>query len=164
MDRAAWDEGALVVAAGDLAIGADADAVGRAQSGGVALESRTILADADDRTVVFAHAFEAAPTASDRCAEGEVEPAGRVGVQVEAKRMEAAGQIPVVVEVLVEIRFPIIVIVVKACDLHVADRVDDIVDDFQAERFVQTRGEAFPLDLTEFIVDAGDDPHITIPG
>ena len=110
---------------------------------------------------------ERAPPAAariHRAALGEVEVAGRVGLQVEGELVEARRDLHVVVEVLVEVGLAVAVQVVQPGDLVAAEDVDLVVDDLQAQRLEQARGEAPPRELLELVVDAGDDPDVAAPG
>ena len=100
--------------------------------------------------VVPAHPLEAATAAAHRATEGEEEVALRPGLQVETEGVEAAGELPVVVEVLVEVGLAVSVEVVETGDLVVGDGVDDVVDDRQTERLVPAGGEAFPGEVLKF--------------
>jgi len=82
----------------------------------------------------------------------------RVGLEIEGEGVKGGGEGPVVVEVFVEVGFTVAVEIVEAGDLVVADDVDGFIDDFANEGLVQAGGEALPVEMFEFFVDAGDDP------
>ena len=114
--------------------------------------------------MVPAHALETAAAPADGAAEGEVKVAAGVGVQVEAKGMEPVGEVPVIVEVFIEVGLAILVEVMVAGDLVIGHGVDDIIDDLEPERLVLAGGKAFPCDLVQVIVNALDDPDVPVPG
>ena len=76
-----------------------------------------------------------------------VEIALRVGLQIQHELVPLQRQAGVVVEVLVEVRLAVAVEIVQPGDLITARRVDDAIDDLQAQRLLQSRGEALPADL-----------------
>ena len=164
MQGTARDEGPLIITAGDLAGGAHSDSVRGPQPGGIAVQLGAILGDPQDRTMMAAHPLEAASATTDRTAKGEIELSLRPGLQVEAEGMESAGELPVIVEVLVVVRLSIAVEVVVARDLVVRHRVDHIVHDSKPQGFVPTSSHSFPGELLQFLINTADDPDIAIPG
>ena len=114
--------------------------------------------------MMAAHPLEAASATTDRTAKGEIELSLRPGLQVEAEGMESAGELPVVVEVLVVIRLSVAVEVVVARDLVIGDGVDHIVHDGESQGFVPAGGDSFPGKFLQLLIDPTHDPDIPIPG
>ena len=85
---------------------------------------------------MVAHPLEATTTTTHRRAKRKVEVTRTIGVEIETKGVEPTGQLPVIVEVLVKVGFPILVKIVEARDLHVIHGIDHIIDDLKAERLV----------------------------
>ena len=61
--------------------------------------------------------------------------------------MKAVGDVHVIVEALVEVRFAVSVEIVKLCQLVTTMGENDAIDDFEAEGLVKSRGVAVPGDL-----------------
>ena len=160
---------ALVVAGGDLAVGPDADAVGRAQPGGDDFELVAILINLHQRAGVlgdFAVAPAAAkslPAAAHRAGLGGVEVAFLVCVQVEDELVEAGRAGDVVVEGLIDIARAVAIEITVARDLVAACGVDHVVHDLEAEGLEAAAGETLPRKLLQFVVNAADNPHVAVP-
>jgi DNA ligase (NAD+) len=156
--------GAFVVADGDLAVGAEAHAVGGAEAGGDDVEGFAVGRDFHDAAVVGRDGVPAAAAGADGAALGEVKVALFVGVEVEGELVEVGGDEDIVVEVFVEVGFAVVVEVVEPVEAVAAVGVDGVVDDLEAEGLVEACGEASPFELGEGVVDAGDDPDVAGPG
>lgn len=95
---------------------------------------------------------------------GVVEIALVVALQVEIKGVEKGGDIIVGTEGFIEVGFAVAIEIMEAGDTIFAGHVDEVVDDLEAERFIQAGGETFPLEVLEGIIDAGYDPDVSAMG
>jgi hypothetical protein len=93
----------------------------------------------------------------------EIEVARRIRLQIEAELVEAGRDHHIIVEALVVVRFTVTVEIAQPRDLVPALRVDDPVDDLEAERLVHATRKAAPFHLREIAIDAVRDPHIAVP-
>ena len=84
-------------------------------------------------------------------------------MKIKKKCVKARGQFPVIVEIFVEVSFPILIEIVKASDLVVAHRVDPILNNFQSQRLVNPRGKSLPFQGVQVRVDSTDNPNVSIP-
>ena len=164
VDVVGWHPGALVVAVGDLTVGADAHAVRGADAGGVDFELLAVGRHLEDAAVVVAERTPAAATRVHGATFEEVEVALAVRLQVEGELVEVRGDLDVVVEVLVEIGLAVAVEVLEAGDLVATEDVELLVDDRQAEGVEDAGGVAAPADLGEVGVGDLADPHVAAPG
>ena len=164
VDRAARHKGALVVTRGHLAIRADANSVRSAEATGVLAELGAVLADLENAAVVLTDTLKATPPTLHRHTEGEVEIPRLVSQQVKGKGVEAAGQLPVVVEVLVVVGLTITIEVMVARDLVVTHGVDLFIDNPQTEGLMNTTGKKLPLQVAKPSIDVFHNPYVAIPG
>ena len=157
--------GPLVVAAGDLAVGADADPVGGAEAGGVVHQGLAVLVDLHHACRCWPRSVSnPRPPPFTGAGLGEVEVPLGVGLEVEGELVEAGRHGHVVVERLVEVGLAVAVEVVQPGDPVAAQDVDLVVHDLQAQRLEQPGGEPLPGQLLQLLVDPGDDPDVAAPG
>jgi hypothetical protein len=77
--------------------------------------------------------------------------------------MKMFGDLVVVVEALDKVDFAVAIEVAQPGNLVAAGDVDDLIHYFDSERLEQAGGDAFPNELFEVSIDAGDDPHVAVP-
>ena len=85
-------------------------------------------------------------------------------MQIEDELVVVGRDDRVVVEVLVQVGLAVPVQVLEPGDLVTAGHINLTLHDLESERLKQTRGEAFPGELLELLIDARDDPHVAVEG
>ena len=78
--------------------------------------------------------------------------------------MKVLGDLVVVVEAFDKVDFFVAIQVAQPGNLVAAGDVDELIHYFDSEGLEQAGGDAFPNELFEVSVDAGDDPHVAVPG
>ena len=133
---------------GDHALRTDAEAVRIAQAGG-------------DDGGVAAGGWNAQDTVD---AVHEVEVSLRIGFETGDVIVAAGGCEISAGEVLIEVRFAVVVQIVQPRDLVAAEDVDLIVDDLHAQRLKQAGRKALPRDGVQVGVEAVQEPDIAMDG
>ena len=95
---------------------------------------------------------------------GEVEVAVTIPIEIEGELVKVVCGEEVVVEVLIEVRFAIVVEVVQPRDLVAVQHVYGAVHDLGALGLVEPGGVAPPDELIEIGVHSVDDPDVAAPG
>ena len=91
----------------------------------------------------------------------EIKISGRIRFQIQAKLVIVVGDGYVVVEVLIIIRFAIIVQVMQTRYLVAPEHVNFPINNFQPQWLKETGGKPFPLQLLERFINATNNPYIT---
>jgi len=150
---------ALIVGDGDLVVRAHAHAIGGAKAGAEDLAFVAVARDFHDAAMVGLR--ERHLVAGDGVV---VEVSVAIGLKVHVERVIVGIGDGVVVEIFVEVGFAVVVEIVEAGDLVSSEDVNHVVDDLQAERLIEAGGEAFPFDVIELGVEAGDEPDVAAEG
>src|SRR4051812_31554006 len=95
-----------------------------------------------------------------------IEIAMRIGLQAGGKFMGVRRHLPLIVEILIEVSFAIIIVVVEYRDLIASEDVHELLvpalHDLQTERLKQACRETPPRDSRQRFVNAAHQPDIAV--
>lgn len=144
-DGGGWRPIAFLNAGGDeTSIRRDAETIGIAETGGEHVE---LIAARDAANTLISG--------------GEIPAAFWVGFESDDEIMTARRGLHGVRDALVEVGFVIAIQIVQAGNLIATENVEFVLHDLHAQRLMQARGEAFPAQFLQLLVDAFHQPNFS---